>query len=155
MLLTTNLLWELPLQPFFKYKKEHRNNAIPEADPYKHLHHWIIHAKTVPKKSVQEGNGNPRFTMPLLLSLRIVGIIDLPTGFKSKETPMNPKVTDNKKANAATVAPPKDTTPTAAIVLPPKAVPDKKKSARVTSTPTRSSPRRTNALIPIATTRHN
>jgi hypothetical protein len=120
-----------------KYKKEHGNTNIPKVDPHKHLHIWIIHAKTAPKKIIQEGCGNPRFTMPHLLPLRKLGIIDLPTGFKLKEAPTKPKATENKKANAATAAPPKANAPIAAFFLRPKAAQKKKKSARVTSTPTR------------------
>jgi hypothetical protein len=36
----------------FKYKKELGSTDVPKADPYKHPHRLIIHAKTVSKKII-------------------------------------------------------------------------------------------------------
>jgi hypothetical protein len=73
------------ISKIFKYQKENGNSSFPNKEPYKQLHHWIAHAKNVSKKIIQEGNGNPNFTLPHLKLLNELGIIKLPTNFKLKD----------------------------------------------------------------------
>jgi transcription initiation factor IIF auxiliary subunit len=80
----------------FKYKKEKGNISIPNKDPYKQLHRWITHAKDASKKIIQEGNGNSNFTLPTLKLLNELGITQLPTNFKLKET-ATPKAAKKKE----------------------------------------------------------
>jgi hypothetical protein len=70
----------------FKYKKEHGNISVTNKEPHKQLRRWITHAKAVSKKSIEQGSGNPNFTLPNLKLLNELGIIKLPSNFKLKET---------------------------------------------------------------------
>jgi hypothetical protein len=70
----------------FKYRKEHGNIYIPNKEPHKQLRRWITHAKDASKKIIEQGNGNPNFTLPNLKLLNELGIIKLPSTFKLKET---------------------------------------------------------------------
>jgi hypothetical protein len=70
----------------FKYKKEHRNISVPNKEPHKQLRRWITHTKATSKKSIEQGSGNPNFTLPNLKLLNELGIIQLPSNFKLKET---------------------------------------------------------------------
>jgi hypothetical protein len=87
------------ISKIFKYKKENGNISIPNKEPYKQLYHWITHANNASKKIIQEGNGNPNFTLPNLKLLNELGIIKLPTTFKLKETAtsMSAKKKETKK----------------------------------------------------------
>jgi hypothetical protein len=67
-----------------KYKKEHGNIYVPNKEPHKQLHRWITHAKAVSKKIIEQGSGNPNFTLPNLKFLNKLGIIQLPSNFKLK-----------------------------------------------------------------------
>jgi hypothetical protein len=145
------------ISQIFKYQQEHGNIKVPKKDPYKQLHCWIVHAKTVSKKIIKEEEGNPQFTMPHLKSLNKLGLANLSTQFKFKDKPTTPKATKKKTVKAPPkakapfvakflVAPPKKKkksvaaqTKAAAIFLQPKDPPKKKK---VPSPPTRTSPRR-------------
>jgi hypothetical protein len=91
----------------FKYKKEHRNISIRSKEPHKQLHRWITHAKDASKKIIEQGNGNPNFTLPNLKLLNELGIIKLPSNFKLKETtpPNAAKKKETKKKT--TKVPPK------------------------------------------------
>jgi hypothetical protein len=98
--------------PFIRFlsTKNNGNIEVPRKDPYTQLHHWIVHAKTEAKKSINEGERNPQFTMPHLESLNKLGLIKLPTQFKLEDTPTTPNATKKKKAKAppkakATIAP--------------------------------------------------
>jgi hypothetical protein len=140
----------------FKYKQEHGNIDVPKAYPHKHQHRRIINTKTASKKSIQQSYGNPQFAMSHLLSLSKLSLIELPTGYiKLATASTKPNAPMKKKVKAAIVAPtlvavPKANAPISAIVLPPKALPKKKKSMMIFPAQTRSSPRRTNALLPVA-----
>jgi hypothetical protein len=91
----------------FKNKKENRNISIPNKEPYKQLHRWITHAKNASKKIIQEGNGNPNFTLPNLKLLNELGTIKLPANFKLKET-ATPKAAKKKETKKKmTQVPPK------------------------------------------------
>jgi hypothetical protein len=89
--------------------------------------------------------------MSHLISLRKLGLIEFPTGFRLEEAPTKPKAPAKKKPlpmkkmqNASIAAP--------TIMLVPKAVTvQSKKNARVSSAPTSSSPRRTKSPLPTAT----
>jgi hypothetical protein len=70
----------------FKYKKEHGNISVSNKEPHKQLRHWITHAKAVSRKTIEQGSGNPNFTLPNLKLLNELGIIKLPSNFKLKET---------------------------------------------------------------------
>jgi hypothetical protein len=99
----------IAISKIFKYKKENGNIYIPNKEPYKQLHRWITHTKNASKKIIQEGNGNPNFTLPNLKLLNELGIIKLPTNFKLKET-STPKATKKKEMkNKMTKVPPKAT----------------------------------------------
>jgi hypothetical protein len=49
-----------------KYKKEDGTISVPNKEPHKQLRRWITHAKAASKKSIEQGNGNPNFTLPNL-----------------------------------------------------------------------------------------
>jgi hypothetical protein len=112
---------------------------------YKLLHRWITHDNAPSKRNIQQGYGSSRFTMAYLISFRKLGLIELPTGFQMVAAPMKPKAPMNKKANAAIAA------PTIVLVSKIFTLPKKKKSMRVYSTPTFSSPRRAKQTLPMAT----
>jgi hypothetical protein len=100
------------ISQIFKYQKEYGNIEVPNKDPYKQLHHWIIHAKTVSKTMIKEGEGNPQCTMPHLKSLIKILLINLPTQVKLRDKPTTPKATMKKTTNA----PPKSKAPVATKV---------------------------------------
>jgi hypothetical protein len=52
------------ISKIFKYKKENGNILVPKRDHYKQLRRWITHAKDVSNKIIQEGEGNPKLTLP-------------------------------------------------------------------------------------------
>jgi hypothetical protein len=85
----------------FKYKKERGNISIPNKEPHKQLRRWITHAKDGSKKIIEQGNGNPNFTLPNLKVLNEIGIIKLPSNFKLKET-TTPKAAKNKEMKKKT-----------------------------------------------------
>jgi hypothetical protein len=92
------------ISKIFKYKKENGNISIPNKEPYKQLRRWITHAKDASKKIIEQGNGNPNFTLPNLKLLNELGIIKLPTNFKLKETTTTTKAAKKKET---TKVPPK------------------------------------------------
>jgi hypothetical protein len=55
----------MAISRIFKYKKEHGNIAVPNREPRKQLRRWIVHAKATSKKSIAQGSGNPKFTLPV------------------------------------------------------------------------------------------
>jgi hypothetical protein len=72
------------ISKIFKYKKENGNISIPNKEPYRQLRRWITHANNASKKIIEEGKGNPNFTLPNLKLLNELGIIKLPTNLKLK-----------------------------------------------------------------------
>jgi hypothetical protein len=92
----------------FKYKKENGNISIPNKDPHKKLRRWITHAKDASKKIIEQGNGNPHFTLPALKLLYELGNIKLPTNFKLKQKTTTPKAAKKKETKKKTTkVPPK------------------------------------------------
>jgi hypothetical protein len=69
----------------YKYKKEHGDVAVPKREPHKQLLRWIVHAKATSKKTIAQGSGDPKFTLPNLKLLHRLGIIQLPPDFKLLE----------------------------------------------------------------------
>jgi hypothetical protein len=65
----------------FTYKKEHGNISVPNKEPHKQLRRWITHAKAASKKTIEQGNRNPNFTLPNLKLLNELGIIKLPSNW--------------------------------------------------------------------------
>jgi hypothetical protein len=86
----------------FKYKKEHGNIAVPKKEPHKQLRRWIVHAKAMIKKIIEQGSGNPKFTLPNLKLLNKLGIIQLPPNFKLKETKTTMSVKKKKNTTKET-----------------------------------------------------
>jgi hypothetical protein len=98
----------MAISNIFKYKKEHGNISVPNKVPQKHLRRWITHAKATSKKIIEQGSGNPNFTLPNLKLLNELGIIQLPSNFKLKETTTTTKSAKKKeKKNKTTKEPPK------------------------------------------------
>jgi hypothetical protein len=91
----------------FKYKKEHGNISVPNKEPHKQLRRWIVHAKATSKKIIEEGSGNPKFTLPNLKLLNELGIIQLPSNFKLKETTTTMSAKKKEKKKTTTKEPPK------------------------------------------------
>jgi hypothetical protein len=81
----------------FKYKKEHGNVAVPNKEPHKQLRRWIVHAKYTTKKIIAQGSGNPKFTLLNLKLLHELGIIQLSTDAKLKETTTTMYATKKEK----------------------------------------------------------
>jgi hypothetical protein len=134
----------------FKYKREHGNTGVPEVDPQTSTSLELLTQRLIPSKlssKVMEILNLPC----LFFSLSKLGLIELTTAFKLVEAPTKPKAPGRKKAKAATAAPLNAKEPIAAIVFLPKALPKKKKSVRVYSTPIHSSTRRTKALLQFTT----
>jgi hypothetical protein len=91
----------------FKYKKEHGNISIPNKEPHKQLHRWITHTKYVSKNIIEQGNGNPNFTLPNLKLLNELGIIKLPSKFNLKETTTQKAAKKKETKKKMTKVPPK------------------------------------------------
>jgi hypothetical protein len=91
----------------FKYKKEHGNISVPNKEPYKQLRRWITHAKAASKKIIEQVSGNPNFTLPNLKLLNELGIIQLPSNFKLKETTTTNSAKKKEKKKKTTKEPPK------------------------------------------------
>jgi hypothetical protein len=92
----------------FEYKKEHGNISVPNKEPHKQLRHWITHVKAASKKIIEQGSGNPNFTLPNLKLLNELGIIQLPSNFKLKETTTTKSAKKKeKKKKKTTKEPPK------------------------------------------------
>jgi hypothetical protein len=111
----------------FKYKKEHGNVAVPNKEPHKQLHRWIVHAKATSKKIIAQGSGNPKFTLPNLKLLNELGTIQLPPNFKLKETTttMSAKKKEKKKTTkeppkAAKLQGARTTVPRVSVAVPKK-----------------------------------
>jgi hypothetical protein len=167
----------IAISRIFKYKKEHGNVAVPNREPHKQLRRWTVHAKATSKKSIAQGSGNPKFTLPTLKLLHELGIIQLPPNFKLLEKTTTTSAT--KKEKKTTKAPPKAKStphPKAKALIQPKiklkiapkkissapratakaSIGQKKilqtpsKSTQVSSPPTRTSPRFAATAISIA-----
>jgi hypothetical protein len=80
---------------------------VPNKEPHKQLRHWIIHAKVTSKKIIEQGSGNPNFTLPNLKLLNKLGIIQLPSNFKLKETTTTKSARKKEKKKKMTKEPPK------------------------------------------------
>jgi hypothetical protein len=91
----------------FKYKKEHGNISVPNKEPHKQLRRWITHAKATSKKIIEQGSGNPNFTLLNLKLLNELGIIQLPANFKLKETTTTKSAKKKEKKMMMTKEPPK------------------------------------------------
>jgi hypothetical protein len=91
----------------FKYKKEHGNISVPNIVPHKQLRRWITHTKAAPKKIIEQGSGNPNFTLPNLKLLNELGIIQLSSNFKLKETTTTKSAKKKEKKKKTTKEPPK------------------------------------------------
>jgi hypothetical protein len=95
------------ISKIFKYKKENGNISIRNKEPHKQLRRWITHVKYASKKIIEQGNGNPNFTLPNLKLLNKLGILKLPTNFKLKQT-TTPKAAKKKETKKKmTKVPPK------------------------------------------------
>jgi hypothetical protein len=153
ILLAPNIIWELPLhQPSSTNRNVETLMFSRWTPPPQHLSRWIIHAKTASNKCIQQGYRNHKFTMPHLLSLSKLELIELPTRSKVVESPKNLKANAKKKANAAISAQtigavPKAKAPIAALTK------KTKKRVRFYSTPTHWSPRKAKASL-LMDTRH-
>jgi hypothetical protein len=97
------LTLSVAISNIFKYKKEHGNISVPNKEPHKQIHRWITQAKAVSKKTIEQGNGNPDFTLPNMKLLNELGIIKLPSNFKLKEI----TTTKSEKKKETTKVPPK------------------------------------------------
>jgi hypothetical protein len=71
----------MAISNIFKYKKDHGNISVPNKEPHKQLRRWIVHAKATSKKIIEQGNGNPKFTLPNLKLLNELGIIQFAVQF--------------------------------------------------------------------------
>jgi hypothetical protein len=91
----------------FKHKKEYEHISVPNKEPHKQPRRWIIHAKAVSKKIIEQGSGNPNFTLPNLKLLNELGIIKLPSNFKLKETTITKSAKKKEKTKKMTKVPPK------------------------------------------------
>jgi hypothetical protein len=91
----------------FKYNKEHVNISVPNKEPHKQLRRWMAHAKAVSKKIIEQGSGNPNFTLPNLKLLNKLGTIKLPSNFKLKETTTTKSAKKKEKKKKTTKEPPK------------------------------------------------
>jgi hypothetical protein len=100
------LMVPMAISRIFKYKKEHGSVDVPNKEPHKQLRHWIVHAKATSKKIMAQGSGNPKFTLPNLKFLNDLGIIQLPSNLKIKETTTTMSATKKEK-NKTTKEPPK------------------------------------------------
>jgi hypothetical protein len=80
---------------------------VPNKEPHKQLRRWITHAKAASKKIIEQGNGNPNFTLPNLKLLNELGIIKLPSNFKLKETITTKSAKKKETKKKMTKVPPK------------------------------------------------
>jgi hypothetical protein len=99
------LMVPIAISRIFKYKKEHGNVAVQNREPHKQLRRWIVHAKATLKKTIAQGSGNPKLTLPNLKLLHGLGIIQLPPNFMLLEKTTTTSAT--KKEKKMTRAPPK------------------------------------------------
>jgi hypothetical protein len=100
---------------------------VPNKEPHKQLRRWIVHAKATSKKTIAQGSGNLKFTLPNLKLLHALGIIQLSPDFKLRETTTTMSETKKEKKKT-TNEPPKAEKPQGARTTVPRvsvAVPNK------------------------------